>query len=337
MTSRSSSIASSVVAIAVGAIGLFGCDDDGDPPIPPDSSRPTYWQPVPGEAANWDIQLAGSFDVAAARAMYALDLWDVTTATTLAYLDGAMVAVPAGPLGGKVLELKTRGGRVVCDVEAGAIRLDDPDAARFPGHSAAPPDRPTAPAAGSAIGWSVIGDPMTRYLDLRSASRAMWRALLFKRFELAAQLGCDAVAVAWGDQLDAGFPLVPQDVSDFFTEAANELHRLKLSAGIHTRTSIGEMLAGTLNTEFDFAVVERCAEFDECDFTRSFAQDNKAVFAIDFDSDGTTDRDGDGLADGIAFGSGCAIEPLPDDWIHKQADAAFRATAGYRMARADCP
>jgi hypothetical protein len=331
---------SRVLFLASVLASLAACDDDGDPIPPPDGGGPVvpeFWQPKPGDTPNFDVQLAGTLDVSTPRDMYTLDLWDVATATTLDYGGGMTVNVPAGPLAGRVAELRAAGTIVVCHVEAGAIQLDDPDAARYPGHEATPPDRPTAPAANSVIGWSILNDPNTRYLNLDPAARAMWRPLLFKRFELADQLGCDAVAVSWVDQIDAGFPSVNQQVVDTFQEIADELHRLKLSAGMHVKTPAGWVHTGGFDSVYDFAIVERCAEFDQCDAVRALEQADRAVFGIDFDSDGTTDRDNDQLIDGIEFADGCNRATLPTDWVHKQADSAFRATAGYRMVITECP
>jgi hypothetical protein len=68
-----------------------------------------------------------------------------------------------------------------------------------------------------------------------------------------------------------------------------------------------------------------------------FEQAGKAQFGVDYESDGTTDRDGDLEPDGISFMGGCNRTSLPIDWIHKDADAAFRPSSAYRMAKADCP
>ena len=42
------------------------------------------------------------------------------------------------------------------------------------------------------------------------------------------------------------------------------------------------------------------------------------------------------LIDGIDFSLACA-KRLTADWIHKDADAAFRESSAYRMAKSDCP
>ena len=314
---------------------LVACDDDGDPVPPPDGGPvgPDIFQPTPGSTPNWDIQLAGTLDVSAERQMYVVDLWDVTTAATLDY-NGTEVTVPAGPLAGKIAELHARDTIVVCQVETGAIQLDDPDAAVFPGHEASPPDRPTAPAAGSVIGWSIDGDANTRYLDLNPAAQAMWQPLIFERYAHAQSLGCDAIAVSWVDQDDPGFTTNPQDVVDLYAELAAEIHRLDLAAGMFVRTQTGAMLTAGNAPLYDFGIVQRCAEFDECDLVRQFELDDKAMFGFDFDTDGTSDRDNDQLVDGITLTDACAREVLPSDWIHKAADAALRPTAAYRM---QCP
>src|SRR3954463_10476443 len=118
----------SVRALILGSALVAGCQPSPQRPDP----APPWWQPAPGEAADWDIQLAATpFDISAARAMYTLDLWDaVPAATTLDYGDGAPLAVPAGKHPGAIAELhaRTPPAIVVCQIGTGAIRLTDPDA-----------------------------------------------------------------------------------------------------------------------------------------------------------------------------------------------------------------
>ena len=68
-------------------LGASGCNDKMHL-HPPDSNRdayePPWWTPMPGEAPNWDIQIAVTpSDFSANRAMYIVDLWNVATATTI--------------------------------------------------------------------------------------------------------------------------------------------------------------------------------------------------------------------------------------------------------------
>src|SRR5262245_5849317 len=163
-------------------------------PAPPPA--PAWWQPRPGDARDWDIQLAAPFDLAAPRAAYDVDLWSVVPApTVLDYGDGAPITVPAGAQAGAIAALHARTPRavVICHVDTGALELDRPDAAKFPGYSAKLTACPAgAPTAGSAIGHSA-GGPRECYLDVRAASRPSFAPLVWKRLDLARQIGCDAV------------------------------------------------------------------------------------------------------------------------------------------------
>ena len=333
---------------------VVGCGDDGEPLVPDgvpiDTFVPPYWQPKPGEAADWDIQLAGTLDVSAPRQMYIVDLWDVATGGTIDYGGGETVTVPMGPLAGDISSI-TASGTLVCQVTVGAIKLDDPDAARFPGFEADPPNAPDAPEAGSVIGWSVIGDPNTRFLDIRQAARDMWQATMFKRFEYAKTIGCEAIDAIWIDRNEnatgetTGFPITgdatENDVSRYYAAVVADLHAKELSAGYHSNTALGNLFTTGFADSYDFAVIERCAEFEAefqaCDEVRAFDQAGKATFALDFLDDGVTDRDGDKISDGISFSGGCLqVADLAYDWIHKDADPAFRPSSDYRMAKSEC-
>jgi len=309
------------------ALFAFACGDDG-PPILPDADespldafQPPWWTPHPGETTNWDIQRS-MFDVTATRAMYDLDLWDLTTATTIDYGDGVPVTVPAGPLAGKVAELHARTPRpiVVCHIDTGAIALDDPDARKFPGFEAAPPDRPIAPSPGSVIGWSTI-DPTKRFLDLREASRALWSATIFKRIELAKQLGCDAIEGDYDDQIgqDTGFLVGGADVVAAYTSVAAQAHLRELSAGQKN----GNLLTPGLVDLFDWMLIERCGEFDDCDTARPYIDQNKTVFALDY----VLDADG-----GVDLTIACSRYPHALIREGLQKDAALTS-----MVRMECP
>jgi predicted small lipoprotein YifL len=322
-------------------VSLAACGDDGPPVLPPDGDiEPPipWWTPEPGEAANWDIQLAAPFDTSVPRQMYLLDLWDVSPGGTITYDDATTVTVPAGALAGAIDAVKSAGAVAICHVDVGAIRLGDPDVAKFPGSAGTLPDDPDAPEAGSVVGWSVIGDADTRYLDVRAASRAMWEAAMFKRFEHAKQIGCEGIDADWMDQNTRGFGTTGGDeIAAYYDAVVADLHARELSAGFHAKTQVGKLLSGQYASTYDFAVTERSGEFNEFDLTRGFAQAGKAEFAYDFEDDGVTDRDGDKVTDGLSFTTGCTRMNLPADWIFKSADGAFRPTSTTLMQRADCP
>ncbi len=277
-------------------LGLFGGCGGDDAVTHPDAATPEeldafvapWWTPIPGEARNWDVQWRAPFDVSTPRAMYDLDLWALVPSTTVIdYGDGDPVTVPAGALAGKIAALHATTPRtiVVCHVDTGAIRLSDPDARKFPGYEASPPDRPTAPKIGSVIGWSTV-DPTERYLNISGPGRAVWAAKMFKRIDLAKQIGCDAVEGDRNDQVqsDPGFTVEITDQTSWYAEVAAQVHMRGLSAGMKDGYSLpGQTVA--LAGNFDWVMVQRCGEFQDCGDLRPFLNLQKAAFTIDYQKD----------------------------------------------------
>ena len=287
-------------------VGLAGGCDNGKmhtrPEAGPDAPEvDRWWKPAPGEARNWDIQLRPPFDLSADRAMVDVDLWAlVPAATMLDYGDGDPVMVPAGGLAGTIAELRGRASPpiIICRFTAGAVRLSDPDARKFPGFEAAPPERPDPPAAGSAIGWSTFDPqaPDERFLDIRAQSRAAWSAVMWKRFDLAAEIGCDGIDpdkshVAMSDP---GWTMEAAEQTSWLEELADQAHQRELSIGMRN----GHTLPGQVDAladDFDWMMVERCGEFQDCDLVRPFINLQRAVFAIDYQ----TNVDGDSQLEAV--------------------------------------
>jgi hypothetical protein len=282
-------------ALSFGLAACGGDDDDDAPAIdaggdPDATPAPPWWQPRSGEASNWDIQLAAPFDVSAERVMYVLSLWDlVPEEIELDYGDGDPVTVPAGVLAGTIADLHGRSPAaiVLCHLDTGALELGRPDAAKFPGFEADPPDRPDPPAPGSVIGWSASGHPDERYLDIGEVARPELAGLIWKRLDLAAQIGCDGVATDRNDVItrDPGFDISTEEQVTWFREVADQAHARELAVGMKD----GDTIPGHIDQladAFDFLTVQRCAEFQSCDTTRPFTILDKAVFAIDYELDG---------------------------------------------------
>lgn len=300
----------------LGVLGcwLAGCGGGGSGTLadaaPDTPAPPPWWQPQDVDAKDWDIQLSGNpslvvdpskIDVSAPRVMYDLDLWAlVPSPTTLDYGDGDPVMVPAGVLAGTIAQLhaRTPSTIVICHVETGALELNRPDARKFPGYLADTtkiPDNPDAiptppvtgnPAANSVIGWSIT-TPIERRLDIREASRARWIAIMFKRFDLAKQIGCDGVEPERNQVPDSGtgFPSItaPESYS-WYAELANQGHMRMLSTGMKN----GILLGGQPDEEapmFDWLMVERCGEGGDCGLARPFVNLHKPVFAIEYPTD----------------------------------------------------
>jgi hypothetical protein len=282
-------------ALSLGLLLVAGCKPDpfrpdAGPPDAPDIDAPEYpwWTPEPGEVTNWDIQLAKTmFNVMARRTMYMIDLFDaVPTATTLDYGDGMPLTVPAGTHAGAIATLKGTMPPtiVVCHVNTGALRLTDPDAMKYPGYQANPPNNPAMPAPGSVIGWSTGSDPAERYIDIRQGMRATVLKLIDKRFELAERSGCDAILAAHNEALilgtSTGFPTVVIDENKSWMEGlAGKAHARIRSIGIR-----GSVMQSTdVDAQaFDWTLIEGCGEADDCDQQRAFLNQHKAVFAVDY-------------------------------------------------------
>jgi hypothetical protein len=280
----------------IAALFAIGACDNGKNHLHPEAGRdappPPWWQPELGTVKDWDIQLVDPIDVSATRTMYLLDLWSlVPSAQMLDYGDGMPVTVPIGTNPGTIAELHARGVKVICHVDTGVLDLTAPDAMKFPGYEAMPPDDPDPPASGSVIGWTV--DPLTpdvRFLDLNAAGRAMWTKYMFERFDLAKTIGCDGVDAASNEIgiTATGFTtLNAADQFSWYDDIAKELHDRELSAGMHNGSTISDLIDHG-SEEFDWLLIERCGE-DDCSTTRPFIEKRRVVFAVDYE----TNFDGD--------------------------------------------
>jgi len=133
------------------------------------------------------------------------------------------------------------------------------------------------------IGWSAE-TPDLRLLDIRKDSRARWAPLMFKRFELAKQIGCDGVEPSHNNvvQYSSGFTVSILDSYSWYDEVATQGHAAMLSTGMKDGDGVPsqtDMMAG----KFDWLMIERCGELEFCDAARPFIDLDKAVLAIDYD------------------------------------------------------
>jgi hypothetical protein len=251
----------------------------------PDAAPGSWWLPRPGQHSDWDWQIAEPYDVSAERSVYDLDLFDLApTGSFLEYERGEPIEVPAGPLAGAVemLHGRTPPAIVICYLDTGAWEDYRPDASRFPGAAASPPDRPDPPAEGSVIGWST-GWEGERWLDIRSASRDLFAPLIWARLDLARRIGCDAVEPDQNNPLDndPGFPIEVEDQLSWYEEVAAQAHSRRLSVGMKNGHDV-DGASARLVESFDWALPEECAEFDECALLAPFLAAHKAVFAVDY-------------------------------------------------------
>jgi hypothetical protein len=226
--------------------------DGGATPIPDAGTNPTdasttdangapaIWHPKPG--TSWQWQLSGTLDTSLQVAMYDIDLF-VNAPSTIA-------------------SLKSRGIAVICYVDAGSWEPGRPDSDAFPS---------------AVIGKTMDGWPDEKWLDVRATSV---RDLIAKRFDVAAQKGCDGVEP---DNVDGytnttGFPLTAADQLAFNRFLADAAHARGLSVAL--KNDLDQV--ADLVDRFDFAVNEQCFQYSECDLLTPFIKAGKAVFEVEY-------------------------------------------------------
>ncbi|MEZ4379927.1 MAG: endo alpha-1,4 polygalactosaminidase [Nannocystaceae bacterium] len=200
----------------------------------------------PAPGLSWQWQIDGQpIDTSVDVAMYDIDLFDVTDA--------------------ELSVLKADGRAIVCYFSAGSHEEWRPDAAAFPA---------------AAIGDPLDGWPGERWLDVRDATV---REVQAARIELAAARGCDGVEP---DNVDgysnaSGFPLTADDQLDYNRFLAAQAHAHGLSIGL--KNDLDQIPA--LEEDFDWALNEECASYDECALLSPFIAAGKAVFNVEYVDD----------------------------------------------------
>ncbi|RJQ76319.1 endo alpha-1,4 polygalactosaminidase [Pseudonocardiaceae bacterium YIM PH 21723] len=163
-----------------------------------------------------------------------------------------------------VSALHAKGKKVICYVDVGGVEQGRPDSGAFP----------KAVQGNTIEGWRD-----ERWVDVRQLSTL--EPIFAKRFQTCKDKGFDAIEA---DQVEAykeksGFPLSQADQVAFNRMLARLAHERGLSIGLKNALALIPQLVG----EYDFAVNEQCAEFDECDKLSPFINAGKAVFHAEYD------------------------------------------------------
>lgn len=222
-----------------------GPDPDEDEARPDDLSP----APAPGErwqpapGVSWQWQLTGKLDTSVKAAVYDIDGFTTTKE--------------------QVAGLKAAGRRTICYLSTGAWEDFRPDAGAFP-----------ASMRGEGNGWE--GE---RWLDIRRLTEL--EPLIAKRFDMCRDKGFDAVEP---DNMDAyrnrsGFPLTAGDQLNYNRLIVRLAHDRGLSVGLKNDLDQIPELVG----DFDFAVNEQCAQYDECARLTPFIAAGKAVFHVEYE------------------------------------------------------
>lgn len=196
----------------------------------------------PPATARWQYQLQGTIDVSNPARIFDVD-GQSTGASTVA-------------------RLHRTGRYVVCYISAGSYEEWRPDAARFP-----------AVVLGRPNGWK--GE---RWLDIRQ--RKLLAPIVRARMDMCKAKGFDAVDP---DNVDGynnrtGFALTAADQLAYNRFLADAAHARGLSVGL--KNDLRQVPA--LVHRFDFAVVEQCFEYEECDKLAPFLRAGKSVVDIEY-------------------------------------------------------
>jgi hypothetical protein len=160
------------------------------------------------------------------------------------------------------LAIHAKGARAICYIDAGGWEPDRPDAARFPR---------------SALGLEAR--PGVRWLDI--AAYRKFAPAIERRIAMCARKGFDAVDP---DALDAyenrtGFRINAHDQLRYNSWVAATVHEYGMAVALDNDSRQVEELVGN----FDFAIVERCFQYEECEFAGAFTDANKAVFEAEYE------------------------------------------------------
>jgi hypothetical protein len=161
-----------------------------------------------------------------------------------------------------VARLHRDGRKVICYINVGAWEEFRPDRRAFP-----------RSVLGRPNGWR--GE---RWLDIRQVS--LLRPLMERRFDMCRDKGFDAVEpdLVEGYNNDTGFPLTAADQLRYNRMIATIAHERGLAVGLKNDLPQIPDLIG----DFDFAVNEECAQYDECRLLAPFIAAGKAVFHVEY-------------------------------------------------------
>ncbi|MFF3780384.1 endo alpha-1,4 polygalactosaminidase [Streptomyces sp. NPDC001933] len=197
----------------------------------------------PEPGTGWQWQLSGRLDPTVDVPVYDIDGFDHKASA--------------------VADLHRRGRKVICYLSTGAWEDFRPDAGKFP-----------ASVRGRGNGWE--GE---YWLDIRRTD--ILEPLMERRIQMCAEKGFDAVEP---DNMDGyrnrtGFPLTAADQLRYNRLIARIAHRHGLAVGL--KNDLGQI--PELEPDFDFAVNEQCAQYEECEKLTPFVKADKAVLHVEYE------------------------------------------------------
>jgi hypothetical protein len=197
----------------------------------------------PAPDLTWQVQFSGPIDLSVRADVYDLDAFETSPRL--------------------VRRLHDRGRFAICYINAGAWEDWRPDAARFPA---------------SVKGKRLDGWPGERWLDIRRID--VLGPILRDRIAMCAGKGFDGVEFdnVNGYSNPTGFPLRRADQLMFNRWLADAAHAAGLAVGLKNTLD----LAGELEPDFDFAILEQCYQYRECALAQPFLEAAKPVVDIEY-------------------------------------------------------
>jgi hypothetical protein len=197
----------------------------------------------PRPGTAWQWQLSGRIDTSVDVPVYDIDGFENSRSVVAA--------------------LHARGRKVICYLNTGAWEDFRPDHADFP-----------AKVLGAADGWS--GE---RWLDIRRWD--VLRPIMAKRMDMCRTKGFDGVEpdLADGYSNHTGFSLTAAQQLTYNREMAQLAHERGMAVGLKNDLPQIPQLVG----DFDFAVNEQCAQYQECSALAPFVRAGKAVFHVEYE------------------------------------------------------
>ena len=212
--------------------------------VPPEESTSAPRIWSPPVGTSWQWQLSGTVDTTVDAAVFDID--------------------GAGNTAETVAILHAKGARVICYIDAGGWENYRSDAAAFP-----------EVVKGNPIeGW-----PDERWLDIRRLDILL--PIMEARVKDCAAKGFDAVEpdLVDGFTNDTGFPLTYGDQLIYNRALAELAHRYGLGVGLKNDPE----QVTDLISDFDFAIVEECVAYDECQAYLPFIDAGKAVLHAEYE------------------------------------------------------
>lgn len=175
----------------------------------------------------------------------------------------------------RVKRLKNQNKNVICYFSAGTSEANRPDLEKL-GNSKNKTGKKGIKDYPSAIGKKLAEWP-ENWLDYREPGIV---TIMKARIDLAKKLGCDAVDP---DNVDGhlnstGFPLTSRDQKSYLSALSSYARSLGLKIGLKNSAET----ASSIQPLFDFVVVEECARYKECPAYKSFAENGKAIFQLEY-------------------------------------------------------